>query len=270
MTGFDRIEYEVTDGAAIVTIDRPDKLNALDEQALDEIEECLDDAERTDDVRVVAVRGNEKAFSSGYDIGGDDDSEVTDLTVDDWLDRMRSYPLLPKIYELDLPVIAAVDGYALAGGCNLALICDLTFVTERAKLGYSDARMGGLPAHFIHPFVMGSLKHARELYYSGKMVSGEEAARMGMVNRAVAHDSLMDEVWAEIEEIKKTPGVVVSITKGMLNDVMERQGFRPRGRSSEFHAALSVLSEQAEEFYSIRDEEGLDAAIDWMHTADKP
>lgn len=269
MTDFDRIDYEVSDGAAIVTIERPDTLNALDERAMDEIAECLVAAERTDQVRVAVIRGTEKAFSSGYDLGGDG-GEMTELTVADWLDRMRSYPLLPQIYELDIPVIAAVDGYALGGGCNLALICDLTFVTQRAKLGYSDVRMGGLPAHFIHPFVTGSLKHARELYYSGKMISGAEAARMGMVNRAVPHEALMDEVWAEIEEIKKTPGVVVSMTKGMLNDVMERQGFRPRGRSSEVHAALSVQSDQAEEFYSIRDEEGLEVAIEWMHNDEKP
>ena len=267
MTDHEFVAYEETDGAAIVTIDRPDKLNALNQQALDEIETCLDRAGRADDVRVVVLRGNEKAFSSGYDIGGDED--VSELTVADWLERMRSYPLLPEIYEHDLPVIAAVDGYALAGGCNLALVCDLTIATERAQLGYSDARMGGLPAHFIHPFVMGSLKHARELFYSGKMIDGAEAARMGMVNRAVPHDELMDEIWAEIEAIKKTPGPVVTITKGMLNDVMERQGFRPRGRASEFHAALTVLSEGAKEFYEIRESEGLDAAIDWMHNVDK-
>lgn len=263
------VDYEERDGAALVTIDRPEKLNALDDRALAEIEASLDDAEAADGIRVVVVRGNETAFSSGYDIGGDGDDDVTDLTVSDWLDRMQSYPVLPNVYELDLPVIAAVDGYALAGGCNLALICDLTFVTERARLGYPDARMGGLPAHFVHPFVMGSLKHARELYYSGKTVSGTEAARMGMVNRAVPHESLMDEVWAEVEEIKKTPSAVVTITKGMLNDVMERQGFRPRGRLSEFQATLTVLTEHAEEFYAIRDEDGLDAAIDWMHSVDK-
>jgi enoyl-CoA hydratase/carnithine racemase len=129
--------------------------------------------------------------------------------------------------------------------------------------------MGGLPVHFVHPFVMGSIKHARELFYSGKLIDGSEAARMGLVNRAVAHEDLMDAVWTEVEAIKKTPSVIVTIAKAMLNDAMERQGFRPRGRMGELTASLSVLSDPAHEFYERRDDEGMDAAIDWMHSAEK-
>lgn len=262
----DHVNYEERNEAAVVTIDRPEKLNALNEQALAEIEVALDEAVALD-VRVVVIRGNEDAFSAGYDIGGDGVDE-RELTVADWLERMP-VPLLPKIYELELPVIAAVDGYALAGGCNLALVCDLTIATERAQLGYPDVRMGGLPVHFVHPFVMSSIKHARELFYSGKMIDGAEAARMGLVNRAVAHDELMDAVWTEVEGIKKTPAVIVTIAKAMLNDAMERQGFRPRGRLGELAASLSVLSDPAHEFYERRDADGMDEAIEWMHSAEK-
>lgn len=262
------VDYEEVDDAAVVTIDRPEKLNALNGRTLDEIEVALGTAVDAG-VRAVVLRGNEDAFSAGYDIGGDEDVDEAERTVADWLERMP-VPLLSRIYELEVPVIAAVDGYALAGGCNLALVCDLTIVTERAQLGYTDVRMGGLPVHFVHPFVMGSIKHARELFYSGKLIDGTEAARMGMVNRAVPHESLMDEVWAEIEAIKKTPGVVVAVAKAMLNDVVERQGFRPRGRFSELAATLTVLSEPTREFYERRDAEGMDAAIEWMHEADKP
>lgn len=93
---------------------------------------------------------------------------------------------------------------------------------------------------------------------------------MGMVNRAVPHDELMDEVWAEVAAIRKAPGVLVSVTKALLNDVMERQGFRPRGRVSELLSTLTVLSEPATEFYRRRDEDGMDDAIEWMQSADKP
>lgn len=261
------VDYQETDGAAIISMDRPEKLNALNVRMLEEIEASLDLAVDAG-VRAVVLRGTDDAFSAGYDIGGDDEPDETDLTVAEWLERMP-VPLLSAIYELELPVIAAVDGYALAGGCNLALICDLTIVTERAQLGYTDVRMGGLPVHFVHPFVMGSIKHARELYYTGKTIDGAEAARMGMVNRAVPHESLMDEVWTEIDEIKRTPGVIVAITKAMLNEVMEAQGFRPRGRGSEMAATLSLFSEPAHEFYRRRDTEGMDAAIEWMQSAEK-
>ena len=260
------IEYEYDDGAAWITIDRPEKLNALTGDALDDLETALGRAEG-DDVRVAVLRGSEKAFSVGYDIDGDDERS---LTVDEWLDRMGSYSIVPTIYELDVPVIAAVDGYALGGGCNIALVCDLTIATDRSTFGYVDVRSGGLPAHFVHPFVIGSIKHARELFYTGKMISGDEAERMGLVNRTVSPDRLEEDVREEIEQIRKTPSAIVELTKGMLNEAMERRGFRPRGSVSESYAALSVLTEGSDRFYEIRDEDGLDAAIEWMHEADKP
>ena len=270
MVDYEFVDYEVRDRAAYVTLQRPEKLNALHEPALEELTDALARSKEDDDLRAVVLQGSGKAFSTGYDIGGGDGVEETDLSVAEWLDRIGTYSHLRAIYEHDLPVIAAVDGYALAGGCNLALVCDLTFASERAKFGYTDVRMGGLPAYVIHPFVVGSIKHARELFYSGKMIEGTEAERMGLVNRTVPHDELLTTVEQEIDQIKKAPGTLVRLTKGMLNDVMEAQGYRPGGRIGEFLATLSVQSEGAEEFYRIRDEEGMEAAIDWMHQADKP
>ena len=270
MADYEFVDYEARDGAAYITLQRPDKLNALHEPALEELTDALDGAGDDKALRAVVLQGTGKAFSTGYDIGGADDVEETDLSVAEWLDRISTYSHLGAIYEHDLPVIAAVDGYALAGGCNLALVCDLTIASERATFGYSDVRMGGLPAYIVHPFVMGSIKHARELFYSGKMIDGTEAERMGLVNRAVPHEELQAEVEQEIEEIKKAPGTLVTLTKGMLNDVMETQGYRPGGQIGEFLATLSVHSEGAAEFYRVRDEEGMEAAIDWMHQENKP
>lgn len=263
----DHVRYEERNDAAIVTIDRPETLNALNARALAEIEVALDRAVEAG-VRTVVLRGTEEAFSSGYDVGGDDDVDERQLSVAEWLKRMP-VPLLAKVYRLELPVIAAVDGYALAGGCNLALVCDLTIATERAQFGYTDVRMGGLPVYLVHPFVAGSIKYARELFYTGKLVDGAEAERMGLVNRAVPHDELMDAVWAEVDAIRKAPSVTVGVAKAMLNDAMERGGFRPDGRLGELAATLTVLSGATDEFYAIRDAEGMDAAIEWMHGADK-
>lgn len=275
-------DVDVEDRTAWIAIDRPEKLNALTWPALDDLETALKWAETDDEIRVAVLEGTENAFSVGYDVAGDEDSDGDGdgdydqqnadrpQTVADWLDRMGSYSIVPTIYELEIPVIAAVDGYALGGGCNIAIICDLTIATERASFGYVDVRMGGLPAHFVHPFVIGSIKHARELFYTGKTISGTEAARMGLVNRAVPHQALEEEVRAEIDAIRKTPDVVVSLTKGMLNEAMERRGFRPRGQVSEAYATLSVETEWSKRFAEIRDEDGMEAAIEWMHETDKP
>ncbi|MFC6734151.1 MULTISPECIES: enoyl-CoA hydratase/isomerase family protein [unclassified Haladaptatus] len=269
MSTYEHLDYREERRTAVITFDRASKMNTLHGPAIDELDAALERAESNEDLRAVVLTGNERAFSAGYDIN-DDSLNERDLSVADWLELMESYTHIRTIYELDLPVIAAVDGYALAGGCNTALVSDLTIATDRAKLGYPDVRMGGLPGTFVHPFVMGSLKHARELFYSGKMVSGQEAERFGMVNRSVPQEELMDEVWEEIKAIRKTPKPVVQITKHMLNDVMEAQGYRPGNKHVEHLASLTSLSEYGQQYYQIRDEEGFEAALDWMHEENKP
>ncbi|MFB6172065.1 MAG: enoyl-CoA hydratase/isomerase family protein [Haloarculaceae archaeon] len=263
MPEYDHIEYAVADATATVSLDRPESLNALHADLLAELEAALGRAESTDGVRAVVLRGNGRAFSAGYDIG---EGEADLGTVEE---RIRDrYTHLDTIFELTLPVIAAVDGHALAGGCNLALACDLTLATERSEFGYPDMHFGELPAKFVLPFVGGSLKHARELLYTGKTVPAREAARMGFVNRVVADDALDDAVAAEVDHMRKTPGPLVTMLKEMVNEVQETQGDR-RGRIDEFLATLTMQSEAPATFRRIRDEEGLDAALEWMHETDK-
>ncbi|WP_191967164.1 MULTISPECIES: enoyl-CoA hydratase/isomerase family protein [Haloferax] len=269
MVRYEHLDYYEEERTAVITFDRPEQMNTLHKPMISELESAVTRAESNEENRAVVLRGSEDAFSAGYDLD-DDDTDEREYSVSEWLDAMESYTHIKTIYELDLPVIAAVDGYALAGGANTALICDLTISTKRAKIGYPDVRMGGLPATLVHPFVMGSIKHARELFYSGKMVSGEEAARMGMVNRCVPHDELIDEVWTEIEALRKTPKPVVTILKHRLNDVMEVQGYRPGNKNTEFLASLTSLTEEGQRFYEIQEEDGFDAALDWMHGENKP
>ncbi|HKJ59120.1 MAG TPA: enoyl-CoA hydratase-related protein, partial [Halobacteriales archaeon] len=127
---------------------------------------------------------------------------------------------------------------------------------------------GEPPPKFVLPFVGNSLKYARELLYSGKTVPAAEAERMGYVNRVVPDDELAAAVAEEVDHIKKTPGAVVALTKEMINEVQEAQGDR-RGRIDEALATLTMEGAAAKRFREIRDEEGLDAALEWMHGADK-
>ncbi len=264
MDDFDAIEYTVEDGTARIALDRPDALNALNEQLLTDLEAAVRRAGDADDVRAIVVSGNGRAFSSGYDIGMDEpDADVDDLILD-----QRSH--LEAIYSVRKPVLAAVDGPALAGGCNLAVCCDLTFASERAEFGYPDMHFGEPPPKFVLPFVTNSLKHARELLYSGKTIDAATAERMGLVNRVVPTDELGSTVEAELADIRKTPSTAVAIAKDMINDVQETQGFRRHGRVEEYIASLTMESSTAERFREIRDDEGLGAAIEWMHETDKP
>jgi enoyl-CoA hydratase len=258
------VEYEIDGAAAHVRLDRPDAMNALNEQLLGEFEDALARAEADDDVRAVVVAGYGSAFSAGYDIGADE----PERSVDERIRDQRTH--LEAIFSSRLPVIAAVDGPALAGGCNLALACDLTFATERSEFGYPDMHFGEPPPKFVLPFVTDSLKHARELLYTGKTVDAAEAQRMGLVNRVVPDGQLGDAVEAEIDHITKTPSAAVALVKDMLNDVQETQGYRRYGRLDESLGTLTMESETATEFREIRDEEGLQAALEWVHGTDKP
>ena len=264
MGTYNNLEYAVDDGVARIALDRPDTLNALNPQLLRELEAAIDRAAATEDVRVVVLRGNGRAFSSGYDIS---EAEVERSTDEHILDQ-RTH--LETIFSARLPVIAAVDGPAVAGGCNLAICCDLTFATERSEFGYPDMHFGEPPPKFVLPFVTDSLKDARELLYSGKTVDAATADEMGLVNRVVPEGELDETVDAEVDMIKKTPSTAVAIAKDLLNGVQETQGFRRYGRIDEYVGALTMESSAAERFREIRDEEGLQAALDWMHKSDKP
>ncbi|THE65390.1 enoyl-CoA hydratase/isomerase family protein [Salinadaptatus halalkaliphilus] len=264
MVSYDCLTYAADDGVARIALDRPDALNALNPQLLDELEAAIDRAGEADDVRIVVLRGNGRAFSAGYDIG---DAE-TERSTDDRILEQRTH--LEAIFSSRLPVIAAVDGPALAGGCNLAICCDLTFASARSEFGYPDMHFGEPPPKFVLPFVTNSLKDARELLYSGKTIDAETAAAMGLVNRVVPEGELDATVESEVDDIKKTPSTAVAITKAMLNDVQETQGFSRYGRLDEFVGTLTMESSPPERFREIRDEAGLQEALEWMHETDKP
>ena len=263
MDTFEAVEYEERGDTVRVSLDRPDALNALNEQLLADLEAAIDRATGADDVRAVVLEGNGDAFCSGYDIS----RAEPERTVDEAVFAQRTH--LEAIFSAKLPVIAAVDGAAVAGGCNLAVACDLTYATEGSEFGYPDMHFGEPTPKFVLPFVTDSLKHARELLYSGKSVDASEARRMGLVNHVVPESDLEEAVQEEIEHIRKTPSTALAITKDMLNDVQETQGFRRYGRVGEYVGTLTMESEAATHFRDLRDEEGLQAALEWMHTSDK-
>ncbi|MGM0606461.1 MAG: enoyl-CoA hydratase/isomerase family protein [Halobacteriota archaeon] len=265
MSAYEFIETETTDRTLTITLDNESSLNALNSTLRAELEDALATAEADDEVRAVVLTGKGRAFSSGYDFGEEG--------IDTMDDRMKaSYTHLDTIWNLNLPVIAAVDGYALAGGCNLALVCDLTIATERSEFGFPDVHMGELPPRLVLPTVTNTLKHARELLYTGKHIDAAKAEQMGLINRVVAdRDALSEAVAAEVEHMKKTPSSVVKLLKDSLNDIQETQGYRSNaaGQIDEYLFAVTSETETAHRFHEIVDEEGVNAAIKWMNTAEK-
>lgn len=272
MRPYETIEYEAEDGAAIIRFDRPEQMNPISYTTRQELVDAWERADAAEEVRAAVITGKGEAFSAGYDFGeegGATDAREGHAVEGYAMDFSPDADYLGTIMEVDVPVIAAVNGYAFAGACNLALYCDITIASEDAEFGYPEMHMGALPGSMIDPYVGVSIKDAKELYFTGKRVSAREAERLRMVNRAVPADDLMDEVWEVIAGIKLTPPTAVAIAKANLNEAMEKQGFALDGKVEHYLWAISMMTETGERFRDIVAEEGVTAAIEWMHEAEK-
>jgi enoyl-CoA hydratase len=264
------------DGAvAALTLNRPGAMNALNDELIAELRAAVDRAEADDDVRVVVLSGaGGEAFSAGYDIaggGGDGTGTPEDPvpSIDELLDQFEASTVhVEAVWECNKPVIAAVDGYCLAGGSDLAMACDLVLATEGSQFGYPGLRMAGVPPTLIYPFVM-NLHEAKELLLSGKVVDADRARELGMVNRVVPDGELEAAVDREVAEIRKMPGNNVRILKHVINGTAEMQGLDPMFKFSELFDALGHHTEYGKEYYRIAAREGFDAALEYMNERDK-
>ena len=203
-----------------LTLDRPEVRNALSAELVERLTDALAEAGRDDGVRVVVLTGNGKAFSAGADLAAlqalSTASAEANLRDSETLAR-----LFETIYTLPKPVVAKVQGHAIAGGCGLAAVCDVSLAAEGAKLGFTETRIGFVPA-IVSVFVVRKLGEAaaRDLLLRGHLIGAEEAARIGLVTRAVAPADLDAETDALCRELAtETSASAVALTKRLLADV---------------------------------------------------
>jgi methylglutaconyl-CoA hydratase len=187
---FETLQLEMSGQLSTITLNRPDKRNAISIQMIAEIQSALDEVEKTH-TRVVIVTGNGKAFCAGIDldylqaIGKQSAAENQD-------DSKRIAKMFRKIWSYSRPMIAAVNGHALAGGCGIATLCDFTLAVPEAKFGYTEVKIGFLPA-IVSVFLTRQVgeKKARDLLLTGRVVEAQEAKEMGLVNEIVPPENLM-------------------------------------------------------------------------------
>ena len=168
------------------------------------------------------------------------------------------------IWNLSKPVIAAINGYALAGACELAQVCDIKIASDRAVMGEPEIRFGAGPPLLITPFSVG-LARAKELLLTGDMIDAQEAERLGMVSRVVPHDELMAECRRTARKLMKIAQVGLKMNKISVNRAFEGMGFL---QAIQHNLELMVhfdtsRTPEAEEFNKVREEKGLRAALDW-------
>lgn len=212
--------YEKSEGIATVIINRPEVLNALNQAAVDELLARFEDAENDENVRVIVITGaGERAFCTGADLKtlmGMNHAEITKFAK-------QGQRLMNRVEALGKPVIAAVNGYALGGGCELALACDIRIASENAQMGQPEINIGLIPnlggTQRLPRYVGRSV--AKDLVFTGKRIDAETAERIGLVNAVVPADRLKAKVKELAMELASKPAVALRLSKMLINKSTE-------------------------------------------------
>ncbi len=281
---YENIIYEKDRWTARITLDRPEKLNALNDALFVDLDSALEEVERDEEVRVVVIKGAGRAFSAGYDLqemgtlagkarsAGRYPTEVppgTKRTVTELIkgDQRRSL-WYQNLWNLSKPTIAQIHGYCLAGGCYLQMLCDLSIASEDATFGHPAQRMGGVSGMALWVWLLG-VKKAKELFYTGKLIDAKEAEQIGLINKAVPADQLEQEVNNLIEQIIAIPPDGIALNKQAINTMQDIMGLGTSFRYlSQMHAFTHFIDHPEEtNFGKIKQEKGLKAALE---ARDKP
>jgi len=197
------------EGYAIVQLNRPEVLNALNMKLMEELVDALESLDKENDVRCVVLTGNEKAFAAGADI-----KEMAGASSIDMLTRDQ-FARWDKIRKIKKPIIAAVSGFALGGGCELVMSCDIVIASETAKFGQPEINIGVMPGAGGTQRLtraVGKVK-SMEMVLTGRMISADEALRWGLINKVVPVESYLDEAKSWAKEISSKPPVAVKLAK---------------------------------------------------------
>ena len=213
------VEVTTKDHIAVVTMNRPEALNALNKAVFTDLEVALDDVERDDEVYVVIITGAGRAFIAGADIG-----EMAPMNVAEGLAFSElGNRILMRVDMMEKPTIAAVNGFALGGGCEMALACDIRIASEKAKFGQPEVGLGitpGFSGTQRLPRRVGVAK-AKELIFSGKQIGAEEAKRIGLVNEVYAAEELLNKAVEMAKSFTANAPIAVKYSKACIDRGMQ-------------------------------------------------
>jgi enoyl-CoA hydratase/carnithine racemase len=256
---------ENDDLVTLVTLNRPEKLNAVNKDLRLQLTEALRRADAEEKTSVVLLRAAGRSFCVGYDITGGNIDEAWRHDTLKWHEYLRecvAFEMLP--WDMKKPVVAAVQGHALGGGCELALLCDLTIAADDAKFGEPEIRFSNAGPAIAMPWLIG-LKKARELLYFGDSVDAKTALELGMINRVVPLAELATASLRYAKRLSLISPEALNLTKLSVNRGADIAGFR-----SALHAGVDVVSPlyaaktaMGTKFHEIKARDGLSAAVKW-------
>jgi len=235
---YENILVETRDAVGVITLNRPQALNALCAALIDELAQALDDLEADDGIGCIVLTGSEKAFAAGADIKEMQDKTFMQVYLEDFITKGWE-----RLAQTRKPVIAAVAGYALGGGCEIAMMCDMIIAADTAKFGQPEITLGTIPGsggtQRLTRYV-GKAK-AMDLCLTGRMMDAEEAERAGLVARVVPAAQLLDEALNAAAKIASLSLPAVMIAKEAVNRAYETtlsEGIRFERRM--FHASFAM------------------------------
>ena len=267
---YDKIIYTVADRIARITLNAPEKRNALSFQMRDELISALKAAESDDEVSLVLLDGAGPSFCSGYDLSARDPGYkksgwVESKHFDNWTDQFARSCARDwlTIWDLLKPVVAKVHGHCVAGGTEILSMVDIAFVADDARIGYPPMRGMTTPDTLYFPWKM-SMARAKYLQLTGNSVTGKEAADMGWVAKSFPADELEDQVMRELRPMAKIAPDLMSANKQSLNQAYEIMGFKTAlSMGWSWHALSSSMRPGAGDFGQAMRDGGLRGALEW-------
>lgn len=264
---YENILYETEGRVARITLNRPEKMNALSHALLEEYADALTEAEQDREIRVAIVKGAGRAFSAGYDVGGapkKTGKEYTTPSTTPFLDDRAGLNYVwgktTTPWNLAMPVIAQVHGYCVAGGNDVAGQCDIVIAAEDAVIQQPQIRRLGLTFTHMFPYKCGA-QWAKILMFTGDPISGREAERLGIVARAVPADKLDEEVTKLAERIALVDPTLLAMNKFAVNQVYEEMGLRGAFTAANAFDTISHTAKAMQDFMKTSREQGLKAAL---------
>lgn len=260
--------YEVADRVATITLNRPERLNAINAVMPGEIRDAVESADADDAVHVIVLKGAGKGFCGGYDLVefAESGGETSGAQAMPW-DPTVDYALMSRwtddfmaLWRSRKPVICQIHGAAAAGGSDIALCCDLVVMAEDARIGYPPARVWGVPTTMMWIYRLG-LEKAKRMLFTGDLISGREAAEMGLVLKAVPAGRLEAEVAALCDRIKGVPRNQLMMCKLAVNQAYENMGLRSTQMLATFFDGIARHSPEGVWFRERAQEVGFKQAV---------
>ncbi|MCH7870038.1 MAG: enoyl-CoA hydratase/isomerase family protein [Myxococcales bacterium] len=261
---YETIIFEKKGPIGVLTLNIPKKLNAINGQLEKEVNAALDIAENDDDVRVVLLTGAGRAFCAGFDLAYTTTAGDTDL-AELQRDLVADMDFIMRFWRFPKPTIAAVHGYALAGGCELAVACDITVADEKTFFGEPELRFGAGIVAMILPWVMGP-KQAKELILTGNdRISAQRALEMNLINHVAPEGEYMEVAMKLARDMASMDPVAIRLQKMAINRAYEIMGMDQALKTA---SDLDVLIEGIESpdskmFSEIATKDGIKAALKW-------